>query len=695
MLDRFESELSDYLSDPTTSSKDQLLSTLTSLSSTLASDPDQRGYLSSDADRFEKLITQDLKRLWDSHLQLESTFSNEQRSSEVGSEAQVKRSSSIALVVALVRLLRNSMAQCIQAQRLVYRNKATLEPILIHTTSFHSLSDPALIPLSRSLAQLLSNLITSNPELQKAFWNEHVVIQGSPERRFPLRLLSSTDHSTQVATQVLLVNLLKSQDEQASHERCQSLVESDQGLSVLHTLLNLAEAAVLEEEEEEEEEEEMRLQFEVQEETRSSARILGQVEEVEMEGKDTFRSELSYKVSKKDPSETLGLIYSIFTLLFSQGLCGQLLERLGPRREEEEEEEEEVFETSDQEDQIISSSQLTFLRLFDSWIHFASIESSASSQQAEFRCGGRGGLDGLANFLVRLCRFAEEAMKRGMDGDQRKEDLPQDKRLIGVHQALILVLKCLITVGLIAGGWSGSQDDSPFPEMTKEEGQEEDPQLGPECRRMLTSLRQDAEVVESCVDHGLTSVQLESRSGGSETQALLHRTALYSPALSPFRARPGSKQESFTTYQDVPEGHAFSSTGKATNLSEASDPPSTSSSAYGFDHLKRDLIRFLGVLVYSPVPIKIDETFSDVIPRSSSGVVGKKEYEKYLTKSQVRKVQDRVRRSNGLFDVMNMTVLDERNPYMREHAIFTLKYLLAGNKESQDLVSQLRPVEPQ
>jgi len=41
---------------------------------------------------------------------------------------------------------------------------------------------------------------------------------------------------------------------------------------------------------------------------------------------------------------------------------------------------------------------------------------------------------------------------------------------------------------------------------------------------------------------------------------------------------------------------------------------------------------------------------------------------------------------------MNMCVIDERNPFLREHAIFTLRNLLHGNKENQALVDEIKPM---
>ncbi|KAF9499413.1 hypothetical protein BDN71DRAFT_179860 [Pleurotus eryngii] len=79
--------------------------------------------------------------------------------------------------------------------------------------------------------------------------------------------------------------------------------------------------------------------------------------------------------------------------------------------------------------------------------------------------------------------------------------------------------------------------------------------------------------------------------------------------------------------------------------------------AQGFSYLKRDLVRLLGILCHS-----------------------------------TRSVQDRVRKCGGIEVVMNLCVIDERNPYLREHAIFTLHNILENNPENQKLVDGIKPM---
>ncbi|KAI0705173.1 spinocerebellar ataxia type 10 protein domain-containing protein [Cytidiella melzeri] len=83
---------------------------------------------------------------------------------------------------------------------------------------------------------------------------------------------------------------------------------------------------------------------------------------------------------------------------------------------------------------------------------------------------------------------------------------------------------------------------------------------------------------------------------------------------------------------------------------QASDPK-------GFSYLKRDLVRLLGILA-----------------------------------ADCPDVQNRVRGCGGINVVLNLCVIDDRNPYLREHALFTLRNLLHGNLENQAVVNEVRPL---
>ncbi|CED83086.1 Uncharacterized conserved protein [Phaffia rhodozyma] len=54
--------------------------------------------------------------------------------------------------------------------------------------------------------------------------------------------------------------------------------------------------------------------------------------------------------------------------------------------------------------------------------------------------------------------------------------------------------------------------------------------------------------------------------------------------------------------------------------------------------------------------------------------------------------QDRIRTLGGLEVILGLCALDETNPYLREHALFTLRGLLLDNAENQALVKELEPM---
>ncbi|GAA6010065.1 hypothetical protein JCM10207_007542 [Rhodosporidiobolus poonsookiae] len=61
------------------------------------------------------------------------------------------------------------------------------------------------------------------------------------------------------------------------------------------------------------------------------------------------------------------------------------------------------------------------------------------------------------------------------------------------------------------------------------------------------------------------------------------------------------------------------------------------------------------------------------------------------TSGAARNAQDRTRESGGLGVLLSMCQIDERNPTMREHALFAIRTLLKGNQESQDFVEGIKP----
>ncbi|KAJ5136591.1 hypothetical protein N7448_005145 [Penicillium atrosanguineum] len=56
-------------------------------------------------------------------------------------------------------------------------------------------------------------------------------------------------------------------------------------------------------------------------------------------------------------------------------------------------------------------------------------------------------------------------------------------------------------------------------------------------------------------------------------------------------------------------------------------------------------------------------------------------------------VQEQIRGYGGLEAILRCTNFDAHNPYIKEHAVMCLKFLLEGNKINQDLIEELQPKE--
>ncbi|RUS32086.1 Ataxin-10 domain-containing protein [Jimgerdemannia flammicorona] len=52
-----------------------------------------------------------------------------------------------------------------------------------------------------------------------------------------------------------------------------------------------------------------------------------------------------------------------------------------------------------------------------------------------------------------------------------------------------------------------------------------------------------------------------------------------------------------------------------------------------------------------------------------------------------------IRQLGGISLVLNQCNIDDANPYIREHAIFALRNLLAGNAENQALIAEMTPLD--
>ncbi|GAC99138.1 hypothetical protein PHSY_006737 [Pseudozyma hubeiensis SY62] len=515
----------------------------------------------------------------------------------------------------LFRVIRNAMAGCSDAQDRLCQRFDVLAPFLDNITRYHTLNDPDATLLARSAVQMLSNLITANRQVQRQMW-PRIVAAPREQERLSLKFLSSPDTATQSAAQILLINFLRTPSwNQDAHERCYELCTSVAGRQLVESLLSTSESIML---------------------RTASAKPDEPVQEQEPD------SEIQGLV------ESLGFVYTIFATLFERGCTSLVLSSLAPIDEISSSH----SSPSESDLPVISSSQLTLLKLLDSWLHLqqklvaetasASTEQGASPRVLEFleapssfsnveaKLLRKAGLAGLLDAFLSLSRFARSAMARGIARNGTSPDQqPQDRRLIGVHHGLLLLLQSLLSIGMTADGWS---DEGTFSSATAHSTRS----FVDVARALLSQMRSNHEFVDELVE-------------------LLDETHQYAPALSPFRragaATDGTDSSETDEQRPLPQGHALSSTGRAAHEAKDAQP------SYGFDHLKRDIVRVLGSLVYAPT--RAAKSDADA---SSSDQNGVDAHQSTHTKDQIREVQDRVREKGGLFHVLNMTVLDERNP---------------------------------
>ncbi|GAA5957168.1 hypothetical protein JCM8115_003977 [Rhodotorula mucilaginosa] len=105
---------------------------------------------------------------------------------------------------------------------------------------------------------------------------------------------------------------------------------------------------------------------------------------------------------------------------------------------------------------------------------------------------------------------------------------------------------------------------------------------------------------------------------------------------------------------------------------DSSLPPTAPEGTAAIAQLQRTSVQYLGITSFAS-------------PSSSTAAAAKR------IQARVKAAQDRVRVAGGLGLVLGMCQIDERNPTMREHALFTIRNLLKNNQENQDFVEALKP----
>ncbi|CAD6890726.1 unnamed protein product [Tilletia laevis] len=533
-----------------------------------------------------------------------------------------------------LRLARNIVAGCQDLQDIFWRRIEILDPVLSFITAFAQVHDEIYRPLTRAAVQLLSNLLMANEKVQAAFWARYVD-KGSAElgeTQLILRLLASSDHGTLVATMLILLTCCR-----ASHERSRQLATSSVCRPVLEMLLSILE--------------------------------------------QSFRdfAEATHDASSspiEELDELSSMTYSLFSHLFARQLFGPMLINVTPATSQDGDEE---FVPHNP----VNASQRTLLGLFDAYI-YAGAEDYGSSLQTESSQDFTDA-DALISTFVRLGTHLRSAMtqlpRQASPGSGSSEGAVSSnpsfdaRTLIGVPQAIVLLVQCMSEWMVLS---SKRLDEA------KEEGISstdlKEPAVLAGCY-LLDRKRQLAK-------EGLRSVDLDSADPLANQDldpddpigvaiSLLREAAAVFPAESPFKnSNPQNAAPSSTIPTEAPEGHVLSHTGTSSLLAQSSAAAASQLENAGgpgkiaFAYLKRELVRFVGIVSF-------------VEARGASNA----------DKAGVRDVQDYVRAMGGLYVVLGLTQLDELNPYIREHAVFAMRNLLAGNQASQDMIARLRKVD--
>ncbi|GAA5909579.1 hypothetical protein JCM5296_003879 [Sporobolomyces johnsonii] len=148
--------------------------------------------------------------------------------------------------------------------------------------------------------------------------------------------------------------------------------------------------------------------------------------------------------------------------------------------------------------------------------------------------------------------------------------------------------------------------------------------------------------------------------GVDDVVRLLRFASTLSPAPAP--RPPPSSSSSAAKITEIPPSSPASPPSTAPP-SPTSTPAEADSPA--IEQLKRTCVRYLGIVSFVPAHGKSD--------------------------AETKRAQARVRTSGGLAMLLGMCQIDERNPTLREHALFAIRNVLKGNQENQDFVEGIKP----
>lgn len=553
----------------------------------------------------------------------------------------------VHLALTSARLLRNLVVGDNQTQVVVFHSLCgeTLNLLRLGSSLAFS-TDPELQPLARSLIQLLSNVVTMNKPLQKALFVRLSLVkpqsnEPSEQRQQNDRvsmekvavlqnLLGSPDAGIVEAVQILLLNCIKSSATNSS-----GLATSAGGRCLLGQLLMLLEAAVEDEgahgvdEDEDDDFAALNGGRDDDDDFGIGDLDVGDDDEEEQGRYDRRSGQPPHKSPSKNRQTKAPLKSSNEQVTVTVGHA--IFAHL--------------FEIglfrhiyrnlASRDEHLMPSADDTNLPIVttEQTLLLKAVDAWINAGGQHHPMHAVSSIDQfgvLLDEIRRLSHFVRAAISSS------EPSVMADRRLPSAYKALVLVLENLIQLGVIGC-----------------EGVERDEQFKEESEGILRRMRTD-DFVDDIVE-------------------LLRRVTGYQPAISPF-ANTGTSSD-----VQLPPGHAHTSTGIA---SSSVSGGGSGGDGFRLEHLARVVIQLMGVLVFQHSPSSLPPSFKE-----------RPQWENKDEAVQVRAVQDRVREQQGLPLVLGATHLDEANPYIREHAIFTLRYLLQGNDDNQNLIRQLRPLD--
>jgi ataxin-10 len=305
-------------------------------------------------------------------------------------------------------------------------------------------------------------------------------------------------------------------------------------------------------------------------------------------------------------------------------------------------------------DEVVTPHQTTLLKIVDSYLQ--SIQINATAPPQGIMRTHRTLSPMLANCFFELSTYACLAVERALalpstasdpstaisvmdpegaqEAAQSSPPAELDVMLPKVCETLVLVTQCIVTVTL------GADELEP----TQERGTSEY-----DLKTFFNERRSFNRGLVECLIGMLVCPCFRARSHIPRLRELLHLLDLFLPRINFGKPVTSSSAQGTPTQQSTADGT-------------------------GFQYLKRDLVRLLGILSHGS-----------------------------------KAVQNRARDCGGIEVVMNLCVVDERNPCekllsvavvfrrsythadLREHAIFTLHCLLEDNPENQAVVNAMQP----